>query len=357
MNAKLLSAIGLGAALCLTSPLAAEAETNTMFILDGSNSMWGRVDGAPKIDKARELLTDLLGNVPADMNVGLMSYGQNRKADCTDVEVLSPIGEGDPATWAQQIAGITPKGKTPIALSLEVAGRQFDDPDADNTIVLVSDGVATCKRNACEVATALAASNVNVTVHVVGYDVNADEREQLQCIAEATGGQYFHAGDTKALKVALSEASQIEPTPPAPVSDPADDALRLIIDKSHLLRLTEDAATVMVANPGIADVVVESPRMVFLVGRDVGETNLIILDSAGKEILETPLVVVPNPVRQVTIHRNTVEATLSCMPRCAGVPTPLNTGSTGSSGTSGASGTSAAPASSGGTTSGGTGQQ
>lgn len=100
------------------------------------------------------------------------------------------------------------------------------------------------------------------------------------------------------------------------------EALQVTLDKYQLVRLDAELATVLIANPNIADVGIESTRLVVLVGRTPGETNLVILDKEGNEILNTPVVVVPNLDRQVTLHRGIAEATFSCDPRCALVPNP-----------------------------------
>ncbi len=102
----------------------------------------------------------------------------------------------------------------------------------------------------------------------------------------------------------------------------AAEPLRVTVDKAHLMRLDNDAGIVIVADPTVADVVLESPRLLFIVGRAPGETNLYILDGDGGEIVHTDLVVVPNADREVTLDRNTVEATFSCAPRCAQIATP-----------------------------------
>ncbi len=121
------------------------------------------------------------------------------------------------------------------------------------------------------------------------------------------------------------------------------DTLRVEVDKAHLIQLKEDAATVMIADPEIADVAVESPRMVFVLGRALGETTLFILDADGNRLVDanilveaqadmveaeadTPapsLAVAPAPAKQkeqqVTVVRNvTEEETLSCSPICGG---------------------------------------
>ncbi|MGH6718677.1 MAG: pilus assembly protein N-terminal domain-containing protein [Alphaproteobacteria bacterium] len=103
--------------------------------------------------------------------------------------------------------------------------------------------------------------------------------------------------------------------------------LRVELDKVAVLRLDKDANVVYVANPAIADVVVESPRLVFVLGRSPGETSLRILDSRGRDIVDSTIVVVPTEARTVTINRNetdsgAIELTFSCDPRCAEIRTP-----------------------------------
>ena len=102
----------------------------------------------------------------------------------------------------------------------------------------------------------------------------------------------------------------------------ADGLLSVTIDKAHLMRLDKDASTIMVGDPTVADVVLESPRLVLIVGIAPGETNLYILDGEGAEIVHTDLLVVPNANREVALDRNIVEVTFSCAPRCARIATP-----------------------------------
>jgi hypothetical protein len=59
---------------------------------------------------------------------------------------------------------------------------------------------------------------INVRVHVVGFDVSQDERDQLVCIAEAGDGKYFSADNAEQLTVALTEVKQQIVAAPAPES-------------------------------------------------------------------------------------------------------------------------------------------
>lgn len=99
-------------------------------------------------------------------------------------------------------------------------------------------------------------------------------------------------------------------------------SLTVPIDKARMIRLDKDASIVLIANPNIADVAIENPRLLFLIGREPGETNMIILDERGAEILAQPVVVIPTLDRHVSLYRATREATMSCDPRCTGVPNP-----------------------------------
>ena len=71
---KLICAVAASFALLGFAPASA-ATTNMLFILDGSNSMWGQVDGVAKIETAKQVLGKLLSDLPAATQVGLVAYG------------------------------------------------------------------------------------------------------------------------------------------------------------------------------------------------------------------------------------------------------------------------------------------
>jgi Flp pilus assembly secretin CpaC len=109
-------------------------------------------------------------------------------------------------------------------------------------------------------------------------------------------------------------------------SEAAADRIRVELDKYILVRLEADADAVFVGNPAVADVIVQSPRRIFVLGVTPGETSLRVLDYDGKDILVSNIVVVPIEERSVTVNRNvprrsTAELTYSCDPRCALVRT------------------------------------
>lgn len=63
------------------------------------------------------------------------------------------------------------------------------------------------------------------------------------------------------------------------------DILTLPLNKSYVFTLPRDARDVLVSNPKIADVIVKTPRQVYVVGQEVGDTNVYFFDGEGQQIL------------------------------------------------------------------------
>ena len=87
------------------------ASSNVLFILDGSGSMWGQLDGTAKIETAKKVMSSLLSDLPKNVNVGLMAYGHRSEGDCKDVQLLVPIASNSADKLTKQINAIKPKGK------------------------------------------------------------------------------------------------------------------------------------------------------------------------------------------------------------------------------------------------------
>lgn len=191
----------------VSSAMPAFAGPDIVFVLDASGSMWGQVDGVAKIATARNVLSGLLADLPEGARVGFVSYGDQREGDCDDVTVVSGLGKTSPGALATRLRDIQPKGKTPIARSLDRAGQLFAEGEGGQ-IVLVSDGIETCGGDPCATAEALATRGVDLRIHVVGFDVDDETREQLACVAEKGKGRYFDARDVAGFETAIAEVKQ-----------------------------------------------------------------------------------------------------------------------------------------------------
>ena len=191
------------AVLVLLAVSPAWAGANLMFIFDASGSMWGQIDGKAKIDIAKEAMDLIVGDLPPDMNVGLVAYGHRRKGDCDDVETLVPLGKLDPGAFMARIMALSPKGKTPMVRSIRKTADAIKHLEDETTILLVSDGEETCDPDPCGFVAELQKLGIRFVLHVVGFDVGGKTEEQLKCMARAGGGEYFPARDAGKLKEAL----------------------------------------------------------------------------------------------------------------------------------------------------------
>ncbi|KAB2934430.1 MAG: VWA domain-containing protein [Candidatus Contendobacter sp.] len=214
-----------GNTTALPTPAAAGGATNApgvLFILDASGSMKAKIGNQEKMAIAKDVMTNLLRDLPDTIQVGLEVYGHHTKGDCNDIEVIAPVGQADKATLIQRIQSIDPKGMTPITQSLQVAAEQLKTAEQETTVVLVSDGEETCKGDPCAAVASLLQQGIKLKVHVVGFDVGDKEKQQLTCIAKAGNGKYFAANNAEQLKGALTEVKQevvkkVEAPPPPPV--------------------------------------------------------------------------------------------------------------------------------------------
>ncbi|MBW2605938.1 MAG: VWA domain-containing protein, partial [Deltaproteobacteria bacterium] len=184
---------------------AAASSGNLMFILDASGSMWGQVQGKAKITIAKEVLTDLIGNLSDDAVVGLVAYGHRRKGDCKDVQELVPLSPIDKNKLIKTIQGLSPKGKTPISRSVRMTAERIKHLEDETTIILVSDGKETCDPDPCGLVKELKADGIKFVMHVIGFDVTEEEQEQLECMAKAGGGRYYTAGNAGEFLAAARE--------------------------------------------------------------------------------------------------------------------------------------------------------
>ena len=196
-------------ALATLTPLPALADSpRTILVLDGSGSMWGQIEGEAKITIARTVVGDLLGEIPSDMELGLTVYGHRRKGDCGDIESLVPVGANTTDAIRAAVNGIKPKGKTPLSAAVLAAAEELKYTEEKATVILVSDGRETCDVDPCALGQRLEETGVDFTAHVVGFDVSDDQdRAQLQCLAENTGGTFVSASNATELKDALTKVA------------------------------------------------------------------------------------------------------------------------------------------------------
>lgn len=101
------------------------------------------------------------------------------------------------------------------------------------------------------------------------------------------------------------------------LSPAAAQSERVVIplDQAQLLKMPEGVSTLVVGNPLIADVSVQSGGMVILTGKGYGVTNLVALDRAGN-MLEQKTIQVQSARDSVVVYRGVERESYSCAPKC-----------------------------------------
>ncbi|MGO2863870.1 vWA domain-containing protein [Corynebacterium casei] len=211
--AGILTVLGLAAT---SAPIAMAQESQeagennvppTMLILDASGSM-GETDagGQTRMDTAKEATHTFLDGVPEDSELGFITYGtgtsnapEEREAGCEDVTTLAPLASGQLDDIRGEVDGIEASGYTPMGPALRQAADELPEEGARN-VVLVSDGIDTCAPPpVCDVAKELHDQGIDLIINTVGFLVDGEARAELECIAEAGGGQYLDANDADSL--------------------------------------------------------------------------------------------------------------------------------------------------------------
>jgi len=232
------------AVLCLCAvarPSAARADTDggAVIVLDGSGSMWGNVPGErpAKFDLARVALRQSLMSVSPRVPLALMSFGQRRRADCSDVEVLAPLEAGPPERILAIADKLNPKGKGPLSLALREAAKQIPDGEA-GSVIAIHDGVDNCGQDTCQAAADIAKANPRTRLFLIGFGLEPGVAQSLVCVAQATNGRVAEAHSSKELAdiiaetLTLANLERVDPTtgvavptpkaaiPPTPVGAP-----------------------------------------------------------------------------------------------------------------------------------------
>ena len=192
--------------------------TDLMLIVDYSGSMNAKMkDGAAKVVSAKKCVGDLVGKLPDDLNVGLVIYGTNKKRGCEDIDVVQPLGPLDKASIKAKIDKYNATGMTPIAASLELAGKELAKNKGGPAIVLVTDGAETCHGDPAGVAAKLAAEfGVKFGINVIGFGIEPQEKKQLADIADKGHGKLLTVENASELAGALQKvvAEKVATPPP-----------------------------------------------------------------------------------------------------------------------------------------------
>lgn len=181
-----------------------------VVVFDKSGSMDDLVDGAPKIEYARQAAQRVLTAVSPTDRVGIVAF------DAVPVAV-APLAAGHtPASLAAPLRAVRPGGATAIAPALHQAAAWLQAASGESAsgeaasgrrqILLLSDGRTTAADAAASLALARR-HRVQVSVVALG---DGSDRAFLGTLARESGGRAYFPADVRALPQLLArEASRV----------------------------------------------------------------------------------------------------------------------------------------------------
>lgn len=187
-------------------------ERDIVVLFDASGSMDDFVSGeGRKIDIAKDAVKDFLQKLDPNDRVALIVF-----YDCDDIQVEAGLTYSH-SSISNSVEGIEPDGGTPIGDALSFAWnylRNDGDMNHDWYIVVFTDGGESCGSDPCDIALRISSESLTyrkTVVYTVGFLIgpDLDDEEELRCIAEATGGEYFPASSSEELGEAFEEIAEI----------------------------------------------------------------------------------------------------------------------------------------------------
>lgn len=184
----------------LTLLLSFSLHANDIYVIvDSSGSMAALDDNSiPRIETAKKTLKSLVGKIPPATKLSIISYGNTKAKDCSDINIIYPLSTVDVNKSIAQIDSLIPLGQTPIEKTLQLTIDSV--PVSSNaSIILITDGIESCGGDPCKLIKALKAKqNIQFKVDVIGFNIQSDT-QSLKCIADESGGQFFDAKNSQEL--------------------------------------------------------------------------------------------------------------------------------------------------------------
>lgn len=180
--------------------------TKILIVLDGSGSMKDKWDSGNRWEAAKEILYKTIDSVQrTNKNVafGIRIFGHqsaHREKNCKDSKLEVPFAKLNAKNIKATLDNISPKGWTPIAYSLEQSAGDFTvQPDIQNAIILITDGLETCNGDICAAGKALHDKRITLRPYVIGLGLAINEQKLFDCV-----GKYFDVVDAQQFQEVLN---------------------------------------------------------------------------------------------------------------------------------------------------------
>ena len=130
---------------------------------------------------------------------------------------------------------------------------------------------------------------------------------------------------------ALASALALGVLAPASKSQPVHTSLSVAVEHSIRLPFTGSAQSVVIGNPAIADVTIVDSHTAYISGRGVGDTDVVILDQAGRVLFAGDILVMASQTGRLTVWSGPSRTDYSCAPICVATSHSDATGGAGGS--------------------------
>ncbi len=189
-----------------------DAKTRILFIYDASNSMNGSWQKGKKHTIAQKLLSetiDEMQDIP-NLETALRVYGHQKYyrngQDCNDTKLEVPFAAKNAKQIKSKLKSITPKGTTPIAMTLEKSAEDFSPcSNCRNIIILITDGIEECGGDPCAISMKLQRQGIVLKPFVIGIGLDMNFKKSFECL-----GTFYDASDEatfkKVLGIVISQA-------------------------------------------------------------------------------------------------------------------------------------------------------
>jgi Flp pilus assembly secretin CpaC len=111
-------------------------------------------------------------------------------------------------------------------------------------------------------------------------------------------------------------AAAVVASPSAGLAAADPDRIEVNVDQAKLVKLPAGIATIVVGNPMIADVTLQTGGVVVVTGKGYGATNFIAMDRSGQILVDRQIQVQGPSDQLVTVYRGIERESYSCMPIC-----------------------------------------
>jgi Flp pilus assembly secretin CpaC len=114
----------------------------------------------------------------------------------------------------------------------------------------------------------------------------------------------------------LTVAAALLLWPAIGLAAPDPDRIAVYVDQAKLVKLPAKVSTIVVGNPLIADVTLQSGGIIVVTGKGYGATNFIAMDRNGDVLVDRQIQVEGPTDQLVTVYRGVERESYSCMPIC-----------------------------------------